>query len=138
MPDIDSVMAEKLTKGEYRFDISVGSTQKVDNALVTKRIENLIAILARTDVIALMQQQGKKVDLAEILKLWLLNNPEVVRDPGKIIQDVGPTTTGLIPANDILLGGGRGGATQGSASNEALAMRAEPAAVNETQGAMQL
>jgi hypothetical protein len=137
LPDITSEMAEKLSKGEYRFEIAVGSTQKVDNALVTKRIENLISILARTDVIALIQQQGKKVDLAEILKLWLNNNPEVVRDSGKIIQDVGPQTQGLLPAQEMLVGSGSGGNTNGSADNQNLAMMNEPA-MAETQGAMQL
>lgn len=125
LADIDSGMSEKLIQGQYAFDIEVGSTQKVDSALITKRIENLISILGRTDVIALMQQQGKKVDLAEILRLWLLNNPEIVRDPGRIIQDVGPQTQGLLPAQEILMGGGQGGVTPGSAMNEMRSMRAE-------------
>jgi len=123
--DINSEMSEKLIEGQYSFDIEVGSTQKVDSALITKRIENLISILGRTDVIALMQQQGKKVDLAEILRLWLQNNPEIVRDVSRIIQDVGPNTQGLLPAQEILMGGGQGGPTAGSATNEVRALRAE-------------
>src|SRR3990167_2409480 len=128
--DIDSVMSEKLIEGQYSFDIEVGSTQKVDSALITKRIENLISILGRTDVIALMQQQGKKVDLAEILRLWLQNNPEIVRDVSRIIQDVGPNTQGLLPAQEILMGGGQGGPTAGSATNEVRALRAQPVPSN--------
>ena len=123
--DINSEMSEKLIEGQYSFDIEVGSTQKVDSALITKRIENLISILGRTDVIALMQQQGKKVDLAEILRLWLQNNPEIVRDVSRIIQDVGPMTQGLLPAQEILMGGGQGGPTAGSATNEVMALRSE-------------
>lgn len=127
LPGIDPEMNEKLVQGQYSFDIEVGSTQKVDSALITKRIENLISILGRTDVIALMQQQGKKVDLAEILRLWLQNNPEIVRDVGRIIQDVGPATQGLLPAQEILMGGQQGGPTEGSAMNEMRSMRAEQA-----------
>ena len=126
LPDIDTEMSKKLSNGQYRFDIEVGSTQKVDTALITKRIENLISILARTDVIALMQQQGKKVDLAEVLRLWLNNSPEIVRDPGRIIQDVSDQTQGLLPAQDILTGGGQGGMTGGSDMNAQRAQQAQP------------
>lgn len=127
LDDVDSAMSDKLAQGQYRFNIEVGSTQKVDSALITKRIENLISILARTDVIALMQQQGKKVDLAEILRLWLQNNPEIVRDPSRIIQDVTQNTQGLLPAQEILMGGGQGGPTSGSATNELRSLSAQPA-----------
>ena len=125
LDDIDSGMNQRLSEGQYRFDIEVGSTQKIDSALVTKRIENLISILGRTDVIALMQQQGKKVDVAEVLRLWLQNNPEIVRDPSRIIQDVTDQTQGLLPAQDILVGG-QGGYTDGSATNELRAQSAQP------------
>lgn len=125
LPDIDSEMSQKLAEGQYRFDIDVASTQKIDSTVITKRIENLISILARTDVIALMQQQGKKVDVAEILRLWLQNTPEIVRDPSRIIQDVNANTQGLLPAEDILVGG-RGGNTAGSNLNEARRQEAQP------------
>jgi hypothetical protein len=126
LPDIDDAMSQKLSEGQYRFDIEVGSTQKIDSALITKRIENLISILGRTDIIALMQQQGKKVDLAEVLRLWLLNTPEIVRDPSKIISDVTDQTQGLVPAQEILTGGGAGGFTNGSANNAQAALQGRP------------
>lgn len=132
LDDITPDMSEKLREGQYSFDIEVGSTQKIDSALITKRIENLINILGRTDIIALMQQQGKRVDVAEILRLWLQNNPEIVRDIGRIIQDVNENTQGLLPAQEILMGGGRGGYTQGSANNELKSQQASPA-VNPTE-----
>lgn len=139
LEDIDSEMSQKLAEGQFRFDVEVSSTQKVDSALITKRIENLISILGRTDIIALMQQQGKKVDVAEILRLWLQNNPEIVRDVSRIIQDVGADTPGLLPAEDILLGG-RGGQTAGSELNAARAQEAAPAVSPEliSQEAAQL
>ena len=124
LPEIDLSISERLAKGEFRFDIEVGSTEKADSALITKRIENLISILGRTDIIALMQQQGKKVDVAEILRLWLQNNPEIVKDTGRIIQDVDDQTQGLLPAQDILVGG-QGGQTDGSNVNEARRLEAQ-------------
>lgn len=125
LPDIDSFMSEKLALGEYRFDIEVGSTQKTDNALINKRVENLISILGSKDVIALIQQQGKKVDLAEVLRIWLQNNPEIVKDQSRIIQDINQNSQGLLPAQDILLGG-RGGTTEGSNLNQRRALQNEP------------
>ena len=131
LEDLNSDMSEKLIEGQFSFDIEVGSTQKVDSALITKRIENLIANVARPDVIALMQQQGKKVDLAEILRLWLLNNPEIVRDPSRIIQDVNQNTQGLLPAQEMLLGGGAGGMTSGSETNQVRSLNSQPAPNNK-------
>ena len=125
LPEIDTDMSDKLAQGEYAFDIEVGSTQKVDSELISKRIENLISILSRTDTIAIMQQQGKRVDVAEILRLWLQNNPEIVRDVSRIIQDVNENTQGLLPAEEILTGG-RGGITAGSDTNAARAQEAAP------------
>ena len=124
LPEIDSDMSQKLSEGEYSFNIEVGSTQKVDSALINKRIENLISILSNPNTIAMIQQQGKKVDLAEILRIWLANNPEIVRDQSKIIQDVTQQSTGLLPAQDMLLGG-RGGQTEGSNLNARRALQTE-------------
>lgn len=126
LPEINSEMSQRLAEGEYSFDIEVGSTQKVDSALINKRIENLISILGSKDVISLIQAQGKKVDLAEVLRLWLQNNPEIVKDTGKIIQEINQTTQNLLPAQDILLGG-RGGQTEGSNLNQRRALQAQPA-----------
>lgn len=122
--DIDSSMSQKLAEGQYRFDIEVGSTQKVDSEVVGKRIENLISILSNPNTIALMQQQGKKVDLAEVLRIWLRNNPEIVRDESKIIQDINDDTQGLLDAEGILVGQ-PGGSTQGSQNNANLALRGQ-------------
>ena len=105
--------AGKMQEGEYDFDIEVGSTQKPDLAVVRKQFENLFNILARTDVIVLMQQQGKKVDLAELLRMYLMLFPEMIKDIGRIIQNIGPGTTGLVPPEVP----GQGGTTQGSANN---------------------
>ena len=48
-------------------------------------------------VLEAFQVQGYKINIAEILKRYLQLFPDVFKDIGKIIQPIGPTTTGLIP-----------------------------------------
>ena len=103
-----------MRRGEYDFEIEVGSTQKPDLAIVRKQFENFFSILARTDVILLMQQQGKKVDLAELLRMYLSLFPEMVKDVGKVIQNITSQTTGLVPPQEVEQ---RGGTTEGSNFN---------------------
>lgn len=113
---VNDEMGEQLRTGHYDFDIEVGSTQKPDLISIRKQFENMFNILARTDVIALIQQQGKKVDLAELLRLYISLFPEMTKDVGKIIQNITPQTTGLVdPA--ALNGNAPGGTTQGSNFN---------------------
>lgn len=122
---VDPVMANKLRAGEYDFDIEVGSTEKVNLPVVRKAFENWFNILARQDVVMLMQQQGKKVDVAELLRKGLDSFPELGIDSSKIIQDITPETSGLIPP-EVPGSGGPGGATAGSATNELRALQSQP------------
>jgi len=126
LDEIDTEMSQKLAEGQYRFDIEVGSTQKIDSDTISKKIENFVSIIANPNVIALIQQQGKKLDVAELVRIWLRNNPEIVRDESKIIQDINDNTQGLVDAQGILVGQ-PGGETQGSQNNALEAQRAEPA-----------
>lgn len=121
--EVNEESGAQMRSGEYDFDIEVGSTQKPDLAVIRKQFEGLFNILARTDVITLMQQQGKKVDLAELLRLYLQLFPELVRDIGKIIQVVTPQTSGLVPP---MVPEQRGGTTSGSNHNALEAQRAQP------------
>lgn len=125
-------MREKMLVGEYDFDIEVGSTQKPDLAVIRKQFENLFSLLARTDVIVLMQQQGDKIVLSELLRMYLNLFPEAVKDIGRIIQRIGPVTSGLVsmPVEQ------RGGTTPGSNFNalEAQAAQTVPSVPNITQG----
>ena len=126
LPEINEDIDERLRLGNFRFNTEVSSTQKANTALIMKRIEDLLNILARTDVIALMQQQGKKVDLAEVLRMLLRQMPEVVTDVGKIIQDITQTTNGTLTPEMLmgqLAGGGQGGMTTGSQNNALAAQR---------------
>lgn len=111
---VDYQKGDRMRNGEYDFDIEVGSTQKPDLAVIRKQFENMFSILARTDVIALMQQQGKKVDLAELLRMYLQLFPEMLKDIGRIIQPITQNTKGLVDLQQI---SGRGGNTSGSNFN---------------------
>jgi len=102
----------KVQEGEYDFDIEVGSTEKINLSTVRKSFENLFSILARTEVIALMQQQGDKVVLSEILRKYADLFPELGIDASKFIQKISQDTQGLVQ-----LPQGPGGTTQGSQFN---------------------
>ena len=97
MPDIDSTISEKLAKGEYRFDIEVGSTEKPDLPILRKQIENLSQLLMGEGVLQAFQMQGYKINIAEIFKRYLKLFPDVFKDMGKIIQPITPQTQGLLP-----------------------------------------
>jgi hypothetical protein len=126
---INTEMAEKMQEGDYDFDIEVGSTERVNLAVVRKAFENWFNILARTEVVALMQQQGKKFDIAEFAKKGLDAFPELGIDSSKIISDIAQDSTGLLQADQVAgaLGAQQGGTTQGSNVNELRALQGEQA-----------
>jgi len=115
-------LAAKMQEGEYDFDIEVGSTEKINMSVMRKAFENLFSILARSEVVGLIQQQGKKVDLGEILQKYFGLFPEMGIDSGKIIQNINQGTTGLIQP-DVEQ---RGGTTAGSNFNQLEAQAAQP------------
>ena len=75
------------------------------------------------------QQQGKKIDVGEFLKMYLSQFPEVIRDVGKIIQDISPQTQGLLQPEAE----GQGGQTAGSGMNALRALQGQGA---PTQGSV--
>lgn len=97
MPDINSDIADSLKEGDYRFHIEVGSTEKPDLPILRKQVENLGNILMKPEVLMAFQQQGYKINIAEILKRYLMLFPDVFADTGKIIQPITQNTQGLIP-----------------------------------------
>lgn len=119
---VDPARREKMIVGQYDFDIEVGSTQKPDLVLIRKQFENLFSILARTDVIVMMQQQGDKIVVSELLRMYLNLFPEAVKDIGRIIQKITPQTQNLIPP-PVDQGGGT---TTGSNFNAMEAQAGQP------------
>ena len=109
MPDINSDIADNLKEGDYRFHIEVGSTEKPDLPILRKQVENLGNILMKPEVLMAFQQQGYKINIAEILKRYLMLFPDVFADTGKIIQPITQQTQGLIqPPQQGPGGGGTG------------------------------
>jgi len=118
---------EKLENGEYDFDIETGSTEKINLAVVRKAFENWFNILAKTEVIALMQAQGHKFNIAEFAKKGMDAFPELGIDSSKVIQPITQETQGLIPKEMIPQPGMPGGAGQGgtTAGSNANALKAQ-------------
>lgn len=107
--------SKQLIQAELDFQIEVGSTQKPDVAVIRKEFENFINIIAKTDVIALIQQQGSKVDIAELIRLYLKLYPEMIKDIGRIIKPISPMTPGQLTPEQMMAqlaklspGGGQG------------------------------
>ena len=97
IPDITSEMAEKLSKGEYRFRIEVGAMEKPDLPILRSQIERMAGLLQQEGVLLAFQMQGYKINIAEIFKRYLMLYPYVFPDIGKIIQPITPKTQGLLP-----------------------------------------
>ena len=98
MKPVDEVLAEKLRLGEYSFRIDVSSLEKPDLPVLRSQIERIAQILAQPNVLQAFQIQGYKINLAEFGKAYLKLFPYVFIDIGKIIQPIGPATTGLMPS----------------------------------------
>ena len=109
-PDI----MDRVQEGSFEFDIEVGSFQKVDISVVRKAFENMFNILARTEVVAIMQAQGDDVKLAEALRKYIDLFPELGIDASRLIQRIGSGG-----GNQVLnsLVEKRGGLTNGSNNN---------------------
>ena len=69
----------------------------------------------RTDTIALLQQQGSQLNLAELIRIYLKWYPEMIKDIGRIIKPVqtgqpGTLTPEMMQAQlaNMTPGGGQG------------------------------
>jgi hypothetical protein len=118
---VDDVRADRLRNGEYDFDMETGSTERINLAMVRKSFENLFNIVARPEVVMLMQQQGSKVPIADFLGAYVELFPELGVDKSKLIQKIGPQTTGLLPPEPS----GPGGQNAGSSTNQLRSQMAE-------------
>ena len=89
----EEIDSKELAKAELKFQIEVGSSEKPDLAVSRRQFENFINLTARTDVVALLQQQGSNLFIAELMRLYLKLYPEMVKDIGRIIKPTGPPGT---------------------------------------------
>jgi len=112
MKPVTPELADKLSKGEYSFRIDVSSIEKPDLPVLRSQVERIAQILTQQGVMMGFQQQGYKINLAEFGKKYASLFPYVFTDIGKIIQPIGPQTTGLLPQGQ--LGASQGGGNQNS------------------------
>ena len=94
LPDIDSEMSDKLAKGEYRFEVVMGSTERPDLPILRKQIENLINIIGGEGVLQVIAAQGFKIELVEILREYLDLFPNMFKNKGRIIKPIGQQVPG--------------------------------------------
>ena len=85
---IDADMREKLIVGEYDHQIEVGSAQKPDLPVLRKQVENMVNILGGKGVLEAFAAQGYKIELAEIMKKYLLLFPDVFTNISRIIKPI--------------------------------------------------
>jgi len=83
-------LSEKVIKGEYDFQIEVGSTQKPTLEIIRKQFENMMNILMRPDVVMILKEQGKVLDLGEAIKKWASLYPDVLKDVSKLVRGMNP------------------------------------------------
>ena len=88
LPDINSEMAEKLSKAEFRFQIELGATEKPDLPVLRKQVENIANILMGKGVLEAFQAQGWLIDIGELFKKFLSMFPDTFQDTSKIIRRI--------------------------------------------------
>ena len=120
LPDIDSEMSANLAKGEYRFQIEVGTAERSELPILRKQIENLMNILGGQGVLEAISAQGFKIELVEVLKEYMGLFPNLFKNPGKIIKAVPP------PPQPIPGQPGQPGGTPGQPANRQLQQSAAP------------
>ena len=98
LPEITDNLAENIAKGEYRFEIEVGSTEKPDLPILRKQVENMVNILGGPGVLQMIAQQGYKIELVEIFREYLKLFPNMFKNPGRIIKPIqSPMQAGIAP-----------------------------------------
>lgn len=88
MPDIDSAMAKKLAKGEYRFEIEMGSMEKPDLPILRKHLENFANVAG--GFIEKLEKQGHTIDIAELIKKYFSLFPTLFINPARVIRPLNP------------------------------------------------
>ena len=134
---VDSNMQEKLTIGEYDFQIDVGATQKPDLPVLRKQVENMVNILGGPGVLQAFAAQGYKIELAEIFKKYLQMFPDVFNNISRIIKPLQQGPPGLPPGQPPQGGGqpmGTGGPGLGAVPQQRQANPPTPADIISSMG----
>lgn len=79
-------------KGKYKFFIDSGSTVAKDTALENQALTGVLTILVKTPVfLQAMREKGKDIDLAELVKRWIITSG--IQNADEIIKDFKPEQT---------------------------------------------
>ena len=83
---IDEKMRESLLKGEYSFDIEVGSTQRPNIEVIRQQAANLVRDMFNPVVEQMLNQEGSHLNHTELLRSMFKLLPELIKNPEKILQ----------------------------------------------------
>jgi len=87
------VIKPEAIKGRYKFFIDSGSTVAKDTALENEALTGVMSVLLKTPVlIQAMNQKGKDIDLAELVRRWLMTSG--IQGVEEIIKDFNPEGMG--------------------------------------------
>lgn len=87
---IDDTMKEKLIKGEYSFDIEVGSAQKPNIEVIRQQALNGTNMLFNPIVKQQLAQEGTNLNLTEVLRTTMKLFPEWIKNTERILQQATP------------------------------------------------
>ena len=105
--------------------------------MLRTQLEKLVNILGRTDIVALLQQQGKFLDVGELAMTIFKLYPDAIANPGKLIRPVQMASGQLTPEQmQAQLAGQSPGGGPGQAGNLAALQNAP--APTPTSGQEQL
>lgn len=94
-----------FSKVNFHYYIDSGTTMQKDDAMENQALTGILTILLKTpQMLEMMRQQGKDLDMAELIKRWIITSG--VQDWDKIITDYQP------PLNQQMAGQAPGQAPQ--------------------------
>lgn len=87
---IDTNIKDKLIKGEYSFDIEVGSAQRPNIEVIRQQALNGTNMLFNPIVKQLLAQEGTNLNLTEVLRTTMKLFPEWIKNTERILQQATP------------------------------------------------
>ena len=69
-PKVDAAMNQRLQRGDYRFQLEVGSTQRPNLEIVRAQFENMMRALMNPAVTQGLALEGKRLSASELIRQW--------------------------------------------------------------------
>jgi len=87
------IIKPESIRGKYKFFMDSGSTVVKDTALENEALTGVMSVLLKTPVlIQAMREKGKDIDLAELVRRWLMTSG--IQGAEEIIKDFNPEQMG--------------------------------------------